>query len=249
MPHNAVVMIKRSLWHCVFSAVSLLIALSARGQEERNLIKTFFTDGKISTLLTRLSNDLDRGNAIAFDHAGNEIYRMEVRRYAGHANVEFKFHPNGAVYTAHYTSHPDGGIQWSDITHYFDDQGNVVRVEDNSSDDFGRPTLHILPEEKEMLQTPEKSNPENQTSQCAEVLQTKVFAVNKCKRKIRLRKVLPVAAALISSVIDSGHFTDIKPRVKPEFFLGRKQAFAEFVWSEPIIISKNVRHYILYVFE
>lgn len=237
---------------------------SVQGQEPTNIIKTYFMDGKISTLLTKLSNEVDRGSAVAFDHTGKEIYHMEVRRFAGHATVEFKFHPNGAVYTAHYTSHPDGGIQWSDITHYFDDQGILVRIEDNSSDDFGRPTLHIQPEEPEIYQAPIKSPPQYPATQCAEVMQTKVFAVNKCRRKIRLRKALPVAATnevshsdwitrgdtvLISSLIDAGQFTDIKPRVQPEFFLGRKQAFAEFIWSEPILKNENERHYFLYVFD
>lgn len=264
MLDKAVNMLRRNFLCSLCFMAHLVSGYCVFAQDASNIIKTYFTDGKISTQITKLSNEVDRGSAVAFDRTGKEIYRMEVRRFAGNANVEFNFHPNGAVYTAHYTSHPDGGIQWSDITQYFDDQGTLVRIEDNSSDDFGRPTLHIQSEEREMHQAPVKSPPQNQATPCAEVMQTKVFAVNICRRKIRLRKALSVASAnevshsdwitrgdtvLISSVIDAGQFTDIKPRVQPEFFLGRKQAFAEYFWSEPIMKSKNERHYILYVFE
>lgn len=246
-----------------FFCVSMLLAYSALCQGKSNIIKTYFNDGNISTLLTHLSNEIDRGSAIAFDHSGKEIYHMEVRRYAGNANVEFKFHPNGAVYTAHYTSHPDGGIQWSDITHYFDEQGNVTRVEDNSSDDFGRPTLHIQPVERESI--PQQIiAPEKDASNCAEIMITRIYAINKCHRKVRLTKEQSVASSndvsftkwisyndtvFISSVLDADQFSDIKARIHPEFFLGRKQKFAETLWSEPYLKSKNERHYFLYVFE
>ena len=98
-----------------------------------------FTNGNISTRKTILTNELNWGYARAYNMAGQVIYNWEIRNIAGSSNVEFSYFPSGAVQTAHYTEHPDGGIQWSDVTHYFNEFGEIMQVEDLSSDSRGHP--------------------------------------------------------------------------------------------------------------
>jgi hypothetical protein len=93
-----------------------------------------FTNGNISRRKTVLTNEMNLGYARAYNQAGQLIYHWEIRNIAGPSQVEFSYFTSGAVQTAHYTGHPDGCIQWSDVTHYFDEFGEIIRVEDLSSD-------------------------------------------------------------------------------------------------------------------
>jgi hypothetical protein len=156
---------------------------------------------KISTKEVVLKDNIYWGYAKAFDKTGKQIYNMQTRSVGGHASVHFAYYEDGAVRMAHYTSHPDGGIQWSDIKHHFDNDGNVVNVEDFSSDIFGRPsTITILketqPEEyvhpalspdinpkpvEETLVIKPKMEPE--VMRCAEIYQSEVYLVNLTGRK------------------------------------------------------------------
>lgn len=168
---------------------------------------TKHTNGKISTKTTKLTNEIHWGRALAFDKTGKEIYSMQIRNVAGHATVDFAFHSNGSVYTAHYTSHPDGGIQWSDIKHFFDENGNLVNVIDTSSDMFGHPTLqptfHTDPYENPhptpqiVIKEPIKKEPLpkektiQETVACAPIYSSEVFIINRTGRAIYVTTLAP----------------------------------------------------------
>jgi len=109
------------------------------------------------------------GYARAYNQAGQLIYHWEIQHFAGSSQLAFSYYPSGAVQTAHYTSQPDGGIQWSDMTHFFDEFGAIIRVEDLSSDSRGNPNITIQPDVVESA--PEKA-------QCAEIVETNVYLVN-----------------------------------------------------------------------
>ena len=87
MLDKAVNMLRRNFLCSLCFMAHLVSGSCVFAQDASNIIKTYFTDGKISTQITKLSNEVDRGSAVAFDRTGKEIYRMEVRRFAGNANV------------------------------------------------------------------------------------------------------------------------------------------------------------------
>jgi hypothetical protein len=100
-------------------------------------IKYFDTPHKKqkSTVVTLLTGNIKSGHAIAYNREGREIYRKEISRLHGHATVRFEYYDNGAVKRAHYSTAPDGGIQWYRNTTYFSEDGVVTRVEEQSHDD------------------------------------------------------------------------------------------------------------------
>lgn len=63
------------------------------------------------------------GRSWAFDPQGRVIFEKQTRRFAGHATVNFRYYPNGAVSRADYSEMPDGGIQWYESTTTFDENG------------------------------------------------------------------------------------------------------------------------------
>jgi len=69
---------------------------------------------------------LNWGYVKAFDRNGKEIYHRQIRNIAGHSSVNFEYYPSGAVQKAHFTGHPDGGIQWDDVVYYFDENGVIT---------------------------------------------------------------------------------------------------------------------------
>ena len=109
----------------------------------KEYIATYFKTGEISTLQYKLYGNQDalEGPCIAYDITGKEIYRQNARRWGGYGNVKFSYYENGAVNSAHYTSHPDGGIQRTDITTYFDKEGTVTKTVDLSTEGRGYPIL------------------------------------------------------------------------------------------------------------
>ena len=125
----------------------LMIVASSKANDTiidgKEYIATYFKTGELSALRIKLygGQDVLEGPCIAYDIEGNEVYRQNARRWGGYGNVKFSYYENGGVKTAHYTSHPDGGIQRTDITTYFDAMGNVIKVLDLSTDGKGDPLL------------------------------------------------------------------------------------------------------------
>jgi len=220
---------------------------------------------KIATKEVKLSNEQNWGYAKAFDQQGNEIYIMHTRNVAGHASVEVIYYPSGAVKQAHFTSHPDGGIQWSDIIHRFDETGKITEVIDTSSDDFGHPRLTINPKflhdtlttivSPTVLVPPKKQ----EAIACAEIYTTSIYLIN-ATGKFRKFKALQLNAPIdelqqkgeiakndtvkIGSYLEAQLFTHPKERIKLEVFGKNKDGF-QFFWEEPKQEGKSKRSYYL----
>lgn len=225
----------------------------------------YHSNKKIATKEVKLSNDQVWGYAKAFDQQGKEIYLMHTRRVAGHATVDFSYYPSGAVRQAHFTSHPDGGIQWSDITHRFDENGKITEVIDNSSDDFGHYRVRIdSPYQLDTIKPPVSPpvvvpSKKQEVIRCAEIYSTEVYLIN-ATGKTRKYKASSIGAPLdeeklegeiiandtikLGSYIEAQLFTHPKERLKVEM-AGRKNDVFQFFWEEPKQESKSNRRYYL----
>jgi hypothetical protein len=221
----------------------------------------YHSNKKISTKQVNLTNDLYWGYAKAYDRNGKEIYSMGTRNVAGNASVDFYYYPSGTVEKAHATSHPDGGIQWGDITHYFDESGNVTKVIDNSSDDFGHYTLRIDPtflvdtNRTQYVVPPKKQ----EVVACAEIYSTEFYLINATgkKRSVIARllnapiegfqKQWTVASndtVKLGSYIEAQLFTHPKERISLETE-GRKSEKFQLFWEEPKQDGKSKRLYFI----
>lgn len=158
-----------------------------------------FSDGKISTI--SILTDDHWGYAAAYSREGKEIYRSEIRRFAGSAGVTFKHYPSGAVKLAYYSSHPDGGIQWYKFYTHFDEQGNITKEEEDSYEKMHSPSYKITisdssylkqqqpldPPKPSVLKAPntlEKEAPKKEIVTCASLHQNQVWLVNHSKKTI-----------------------------------------------------------------
>ncbi|MBI3136265.1 MAG: hypothetical protein HYZ14_16440 [Bacteroidetes bacterium] len=106
---------------------------------EGNFTYCYHQNGKISTeaFYTNASGYMAPGYAKAFDKSGNEIYNQPVSRTGLLSSVQFSYYENGAVKTAHYSSHPDAGIQWYEKTTGFDEAGKITSETEMSNDTWG----------------------------------------------------------------------------------------------------------------
>ncbi|MCB0773310.1 MAG: hypothetical protein KDB93_08040 [Flavobacteriales bacterium] len=124
----------------LFLTISVLAHAQGTVQRYTNDSGSFvlhrFTTGQISS---REWMDLDNrwGRSWAYDRQGHVIYEQQTRRIAGHATVDFRYHPNGAVSRADYSTMPDGGIQWYESTTTFDENGKQTGFTEQGQDDHG----------------------------------------------------------------------------------------------------------------
>lgn len=96
----------------------------------------YHKNGKLSTEEFRNSSSqyMAEGYAKAFDNTGKEIYYQITSRSGLLSSVMFTYYENGAVKSAEYNSHPDGGIQWYKKTTYFDEAGKIINEFEMSDD-------------------------------------------------------------------------------------------------------------------
>lgn len=173
-------------------------------QKDTILHQHKFPNGKTSTICV-LKDDRE-GYAKAYDFSGKEIYHSYIRRFGGHASVSFKHHANGMVREAHYSSHPDGGIQWYNTWTTFDEQGNKTGERHNNWDDRVTVPTHMIhdtilfkhthapnPIIKPDVQTPIKPKPKTNPVQpkkevveCASIHQNRTYFINHSKSSILL---------------------------------------------------------------
>lgn len=120
---------------------------------------------KVSTVW-HLPQSGQKGYAVAYNRAGEEIYRQELSRMHMIQSVRFSYHPNGAVSVARYSWHPDAGIQSGGTTTTFDDQGNKT----GESEDIdphqplkapGRPVVDPIPATRELRHDDPNTAPRN----------------------------------------------------------------------------------------
>mgnify|MGYP006145958251 CR=1 FL=1 len=100
----------------------------------------YHQNGRISTIIYPDPTWERYTHTTVFDQNGNEVYKgSQGYRYGG-GSLYLKYYGNGAVSSARSTFQPDGGIQYYDVTTYFNEDGTYQREEDNSRNTH-RPTL------------------------------------------------------------------------------------------------------------
>ncbi|NCA22301.1 MAG: hypothetical protein EBS86_14335, partial [Crocinitomicaceae bacterium] len=103
--------------------------LNQKAKSDSTFEFKYFKNGKISTKRLLTSDKIRFGYLKAYKIDGTEIYVTHTRNVGGHASVDVEYYPNGAIKKAHATDQPDGGIQYGDVTHYFDEDGNITSIQ------------------------------------------------------------------------------------------------------------------------
>jgi hypothetical protein len=249
-----------------FSIMFLFLTfISFSQKKDTTFIFRYHSNKKISTKEVKLTNELNWGYAIAFDRNGREIYHRQIRNIAGHSSVNFDYYPSGAVQKAHFTGHPDGGIQWDDVTHYFDENGMVTQIIDNSSDDYGHYKLRIDPSlysdtisKPYIAPSTVKETPKKQeVVTCAEIYSTEFYLINVTGKKRNViaqllnapiegfQKEVAIAnndTIKLGNYIEAQLFTHPKERISLEI-IGRKSEKFQLFWEEPKQEGKSKRIY------
>ena len=219
----------------------------------------YFRTGELSSKEVVLTQDIVWGYAKAYDRSGKEIYTRQTRRVAGHASVSFKYHESGAVRSAHYTSHPDGGIQYSDVLHSFDEEGSVTDVRDLSTDDQGRMRLTVQPTDPAMVK---ETVYKQEVMECAVIYSSEVYVVNLTGKTIEIvpkkspaggqwfnenQKIRNRDTVLLGSFIEAQRFTHPRERVEVIIVSGKKRRNAKNhqVWDHFVQESREKRRYYL----
>ena len=243
----------------------LLSFFSFTQKKDTSFTIRYHSNKKISTKEVKLTNDLNWGYVKAYDRTGKEIYQMSIRNIAGHSSVNFEYYSSGAVKKAHFTGHPDGGIQWDDVVYYFDENGVVTQVVDNSSDEYGHYKLRI--DSSLYSDTNRKPNVEPQTVKetpkkqkvvaCAEIYASEFYLINATGKKRNVvarllnatidgfQKEVIVAnndTIKLGNYIEAQLFTHPKERVSVEI-KGRKSEKFQLFWEETKQEGKSKRVY------
>ncbi|MFI5203924.1 MAG: hypothetical protein ACHQF2_05455 [Flavobacteriales bacterium] len=117
-------------------------------KKKGNYMYAYHQNGKRSTEIFRPKNTQTKGYAIAYNNIGTNIYKKEISRTNMISSVEFTYYENGAVKSARYSWHPDGGIQWGKETTFFDETGKITNTTNESNEDLISPVLPAQPVEK-----------------------------------------------------------------------------------------------------
>jgi hypothetical protein len=246
----------------IFFVACISLTLNFFAQSDTLFDIKYHNNGNISTKNVIFQDGIHWGYAKAYDQKGKEIYSMGTRRVGGHGSVDFYYYENGAVKKAHYTSHPDGGIQWSDVTHYFDETGNVTNIEDNSSDMYGHPRLHITYDPHYIYKD---DTLKQEVVTCAEIYQSEVHVINLSRKLIVLNVSKKgnkedkeqysiskkIDTTLIKTYIEAQIFTH--PKNILDFTLlnknSKKSIDLNSIWSNPVELSRTKRAYYLILFD
>ncbi|HRO41033.1 MAG TPA: hypothetical protein PLZ25_14055, partial [Flavobacteriales bacterium] len=125
-----------------FLAFSAPLLLSAQGRESilksdtGTVVLHYFTTGQISTKAWTEANNR-WGHSWAYNRQGAVIFDRQTRRIGGHASVDYRYHPNGAISRAEVSDAPDGGIQWYKSTTTFDTAGVQTGFSEDGWDNDG----------------------------------------------------------------------------------------------------------------
>lgn len=123
-------------------ACTASLLLSAQGKESTvktdtgTVVLHYFTTGQLSSKAW-MDTDNRWGHSWAYTKQGKVIFDRQTRRIGGHASVDFRYHPNGAVSRADYSTMPDGGIQWYKSTTTFDTVGGQAGFSEQGWDNEG----------------------------------------------------------------------------------------------------------------
>lgn len=138
----------RTLTAILLSSVGMLLHAQGIVESVKNDSGTFvlhrFTTGQLSSR-EWMDKDDRWGRSWAYDRQGHVIFEQQTRKFAGHAGVEFRYHPNGAVSRADFSTMPDGGIQWYKSTTTFDENGKQTGFSEQGEDEHGPIPPHVTP--------------------------------------------------------------------------------------------------------
>lgn len=250
----------------LLSIFLIIFSLSSIAQKKDTTFTIrYHSNKKISTKQVNLRNELYQGYAKAFDKNGKEIYSRQIRNIAGHSSVVFSYYASGAVQKANFTGHPDGGIQWDDVTHYFDENGKVTQIIDNSSDEYGHYKIRIDPvyfsdtiSKPYIVPTTVKELPKKkEVVACAEIYSTEFYLINVTgKKRTIIARLLNATidgfekqvvvsrndTVKLGSYIEAELFTHPKERVTLEI-KGKKSDKFQLFWEDPKVLGKSKRVY------
>lgn len=107
----------------------------------------YHSGGQRSTVEFRDSDQFNYRTFYAFDTKGNKIFEGGHGYRHGGGSLDVTYHSNGCVNSVRSTFQPDGGIQYYDVTTYFNEDGSFNRREDNSPDRTFTTPIEMTPEE------------------------------------------------------------------------------------------------------
>ncbi len=168
-----------------FFSAPCLAQLNCSTNKEKDLSVTKtckHKNGKVSTL-EKWDANLYWGSFEAFTDSGQSIIRYQLRKVAGHASVQVKYHANGQISKLEYSSAPDGGIQFYNYIHHYNEKGIQTEYYNLSQPD-GHPVLFV-PEEltkNKPIQPTTGTNPKT----CAAIALTKYTVQNHTRKQVRL---------------------------------------------------------------
>jgi hypothetical protein len=240
-----------------------LFVISQKSKSDSTFEYKYFKNGKISTKRLQLSDKIHFGYLKAYKVDGTEIYSMSTRNVGGHGSVDVEYYPSGAIKKAHATSQPDGGIQYGDITHYFDEIGNVTSVVDLSDDGPGRMITTPTFRQVDPVVAP-KTEKKQEVVQCATIYSSEIFVVNLTRKPQTIiskktppngigfkEKTLvnPGDTVLIGGYYEAQLFTPASTVFSAEVeLLKNKSNTFHFVWDNFIQASPVLRkHYLLLI--
>ena len=153
------------------------LSLNQKAKSDSTYEFKFFKNGNISTKRLLTTDKIHFGYLKAYKVDGKEIYITHTRNVGGHSSVEVEYYPNGSIKKAHATDQPDGGIQYGDVTHYFDEQGNVTNVVDLSDDGHGRTIVSPIFRQEQPYIVP-KTEEKPKVVECAVIYVSEIYVVN-----------------------------------------------------------------------
>jgi hypothetical protein len=136
--------------------------------------------------------------------------------------VDFRYHPNGAVSRADYSTMPDGGIQWYRSTTTFDANGKQTGFNEEGQDNYGPIPPHVTttPPRKEYVQE-------------QRLFTNEYFVVNGYRKPVRL-KLRPRQTSPAAKNIDA-------TLLKGDTLRGGTYSMGE-QWVEPLTqVTVNVK--------
>lgn len=184
-------------------ACSASFLLSAQGKESTEITDSgmvvlhWFTSGDLSTKAWMDANN-SWGHSWAYNKLGDVIFDRQTRRVGGHASVDYRYHPNGAVSRADYSTMPDGGIQWYKSTTTFDTAGVQTGFSEQGWDNKGPMRPQVSPN---LLPAPPAPKPKVVHEQRLFVNEYFVVARKNCRVQLRPKHPGPGAKNMDATLL------------------------------------------------
>lgn len=187
---------------CFSFLLLILSTLPSFSQGKFNdCVYTYFVGSKKVATSICFDGDKRWGEAKAFNQEGEEIYRRQLRKIAGHASVDFKYYATGMIKEAYFSDAPDAGIQWYRETVFFDEKGNQTDIQKQSHEDILSPHVFMEPPSKKTPITPLAIKTDTAApNQCAVVYSNEIWIHNKTNYTLRVEAAPKKSAANYTSI-------------------------------------------------